>query len=266
MAETNQYPERMELEELLALLAPLGEGQPTPPALLARLGALRGIVRVGLPSQMKELTLPPGFLERLAKTCPRLTRLDLLRTDLAELSPLAGLKALQALGLDNTQVRELSPLAGLKELQLLSLANTQVRELSPLAGLEQLQMLWLTGLHLDRLPRFCLREGLNLFLEGAVFSQQPEALFRLPKDRILATYYDQPLVKINEGKVIFLGDSGVGKTTPSGASWRGAYKRTTTPSPPPGWTSSPTTAGTGPESASGTSEARRSCGPCTAAS
>ena len=388
MAETNQCPERMELEELLALLAPLGAGQPTPPALLERLGALREIVRDELLPQMKELTLSPGFLERLAESCPRLTRLDLPRTDLAELSPLARLKELQLLGLtntqvqdlsplaglsrlqflslNNTQVRDLSPLAGLKELQTLSLtntqvqnfsplagltglqslyldntqvqdlsplagltglhtlsldntqvqdfsplagltglqslsldntqvrglsplaglgglqwlslsntqvqdlspltelkelqslylqntqvrelsplaglkelqwlnlnstqvrdlsplaglkellwlvlANTQVRDLSPLAGLERLQMLWLNGLHLDRLPRFCVREGLGLVLEGTVFTQQPEALFRLSTKQILATYYDQPLVKINEGKVIFLGDSGVGKT------------------------------------------------------
>ena len=388
MAETNQYPERMELEELLALLAPLGAGQPTPPALLERLGTLREIVRVGLPSQMKELALPPGFLERLAKACPRLTQLDLPRTDLAELSPLAELKALrvldlrntqvrdlfplaglkelqrlfldntqvqklsplaelkalraldlrdtqvrglsplaglttlqwlalsntqvqdlsplagltalrelyldntqvqdlsplagltalqwleldntqvqglsplagltalrelylnntqvqdlsplagltalqwlylnntqvqdlsplagleqlQKLSLDNTQVQDLSPMAGLKALQALSLDNTQVRELSPLAGLEQLRMLLLKGLHLDRLPRFCLRKGLRLNLQGTVFTQQPEALFRLSTNQILATYYDQPLVKINEGKVIFLGDANVGKT------------------------------------------------------
>lgn len=62
MAETNQYPTRMKLEELLALLAPLGEDQPTPPALLARLGSLREIVRDALLHQMKELALPPGFL------------------------------------------------------------------------------------------------------------------------------------------------------------------------------------------------------------
>ena len=142
----------------------------------------------------------------------KLHRLFLNNTQIRDLSPLAGLTKLERLNLSDTQVQDLSPLAGLTELRYLYLSNTQVRELSHLEGLKELKGLALENLSLDCLPRFCLRDGLSLRINGTRFSRQPEALFRLPRAEILRTYYDQPLEKINEGKVIFLGESGVGKT------------------------------------------------------
>lgn len=187
-------------------------------------------------TELRELRLSNTHVQELSPLAglTKLQRLTLTNTQVRNLSPLARLMDLQELYLSDTQIRDLSPLAGLTELQSLSLSNTQVRDLSPLAGLTKLQRLWLNNtqvrdlsplegltvlrilslenLSLDCLPRFCLRAGLRLNLKDARFSRQPEALFRLRRAEILRTYYDQPLEKINEGKVIFLGESGVGKT------------------------------------------------------
>ncbi len=172
---------------------------------LSPLAGLRKLQRLDLSStQVSDLSPLAGLTE--------LRVLFLSNTQVSDLSPLAGLTDLQELFLPNTQVRDLSPLAGLTELRELHLNNTQVRDLSPLEGLTALEELSLAKLSLDALPRFCLRDGLDLRLNGTRFSRQPEALFRLPRAEVLRTYYDQPLEKINEGKVIFLGESGVGKT------------------------------------------------------
>ena len=149
-----------------------------------------------------------SFLAGMTKL--RILLLD--STQVQDLRPLAKLKQLMFLSLDNTQVRDLSPLAELAKLEFLNLDNTQVRDLSPLAGLRKLHELSLCGLLLDTLPRFCLRNSANVRLENTQFSRQPAALFRLPKEDVLQTYYDANRVTVNEGKVIFLGEGGVGKT------------------------------------------------------
>jgi internalin A len=74
-----------------------------------------------------------------------LTRLNLIGTQVADLSPLAGLASLTRLNLDGTQVADLSPLAGLASLTELYLGGTQVADLSPLAGLASLTELYLVG-------------------------------------------------------------------------------------------------------------------------
>ncbi len=68
-------------------------------------------------------------------------------SQLKEIAPLARLKNLKSLHLDDTQVADLSPLAGLRKLEWLHLHDTQVVDLSPLAGLRKLE--WL---HLHNTP------------------------------------------------------------------------------------------------------------------
>ena len=138
--------------------------------------------------------------------------LSLHNTKVSDLPPLAGLTALQDLYLTFTQVSDLQPLAGLTALQDLYLDNTRVSDLRPLAELPALQELWLQDLHLASIPAFCFEREIHLHLNGTSVAQQPEALFRLPRQQILESYYQQLPVQINEGKVIFLGESGVGKT------------------------------------------------------
>ena len=64
-------------------------------------------------------------------------------TNVTDLSPLAGLKNLEVLGLDKTKVSDLSLVAGIENIKFLSLNQTQVSDLSPLAGLSNLEWLYL---------------------------------------------------------------------------------------------------------------------------
>ncbi len=76
---------------------------------------------------------------------PGLRLLSVSRTDISDLSPLAGLSALQSLDCWSTRVSDLGPLAGLSALQSLDCTGTKVSDLSPLAGLSALQSLDCTG-------------------------------------------------------------------------------------------------------------------------
>ena len=71
----------------------------------------------------------------------RLQRLDLDRTTVDDLTPLARLKGLQSLSLNDTKVDDLTPLASLTGLQSLSLNDTTVDDLTPLDSLRGLQHL-----------------------------------------------------------------------------------------------------------------------------
>ena len=73
-----------------------------------------------------------------AAWCPFVITLDLAGTLVSDLSPLAGLAALQSLDLSRTRVSDVSPLAGVAALQRLDLISTQVSDVSPLAGVAAL--------------------------------------------------------------------------------------------------------------------------------
>ena len=84
--------------------------------------------------------------EALSALCgPRIRTLDVSTYRLfSDLSPLAKLKCVRYLVLDDTQVSDLTPLAGLQDLEWLSLERTPVADLSPLARLTKLKCV-----HLD---------------------------------------------------------------------------------------------------------------------
>ncbi len=75
----------------------------------------------------------------------KVTELDLSGSDISDVSPLAGLTALQRLDLMFTPVSDVTPLSGLTALQELDLMNTRVSDVSPLSGLTALQRLDLVG-------------------------------------------------------------------------------------------------------------------------
>jgi Leucine-rich repeat (LRR) protein len=60
------------------------------------------------------------------------TELNLVHSGLTDVTPLAGLTALQSLGLGGTQVTDATPLAGLTALEELDLTGTRVTDVSPL--------------------------------------------------------------------------------------------------------------------------------------
>ncbi|EAG8866756.1 class 1 internalin InlE, partial [Listeria monocytogenes] len=70
-----------------------------------------------------------------------LKTMDLIYTDITDVTPLAGLSNLQVLNLDINQITDITPLAGLSNLQFLSFGSTQVSDLTPLANLSKLTTL-----------------------------------------------------------------------------------------------------------------------------
>ena len=78
--------------------------------------------------------------------CYNLTELDLdirtLRSNIIDVSPLAGLTQLETLNLDFAKdIIDVSPLAGLTQLKTLRLGRNDIIDVSPLAGLTQLETL-----------------------------------------------------------------------------------------------------------------------------
>jgi small GTP-binding protein len=73
-----------------------------------------------------------------------LERLWLNQNEITDLLPLASLTALTRLDLDTNQITDLSPLASLTALIELGLENNQITDLSPIASLKTLERLWLS--------------------------------------------------------------------------------------------------------------------------
>ncbi len=65
--------------------------------------------------------------------------LFVIRSEVSDLAPLAGLENLQVLKLNYNRITDISPLSGLVNLQRLELHNNQIVDISPLAGLIGLQ-------------------------------------------------------------------------------------------------------------------------------
>lgn len=82
---------------------------------------------------------------------PSITMLDLSHTELGDLSPLAGLTALQWLSCAGTRIADLSPLARLVQLEILLLNRTAIIDLSPLTGLAKLRVIDLSGTEVEDL-------------------------------------------------------------------------------------------------------------------
>jgi hypothetical protein len=88
---------------------------------------------------------------------------DGIRSQISDLSPLAGLTSLQRLDLSGTQVSDVAPLAGLSSLQRLDLSGTQVSDVAPLAGLTSLQSLGLMSTQVSDVAPLAGLSNLRIF-------------------------------------------------------------------------------------------------------
>ncbi|MEM6466076.1 MAG: leucine-rich repeat domain-containing protein [Pseudomonadota bacterium] len=117
-----------------------------------------------------------------------LTRLDLHNSQVADLAPIAGLSALTRLYLDNTQVADLISISELTALKSLYLNNTQVSDLTPISGL-----LNLTTLAISDTNTADLKPISNLTKLG-----QRGSLGGLFFEDIIATKFDPELARLSE--------------------------------------------------------------------
>lgn len=177
---------------------------------------------------------------------PKLKELYLQGAPVEDISCLSALPDLSVLGFDGPQIA--SPEFGewFPNITELRLSGAHMSDLSSLYPCTKLQSLYISGTGIHTLPtwlgeRMPLKKldlsGLNLhdlpasllaldipfmtkydfdhpefiYIRGTTLAVQPISLFEQDRAFIQA-YYDAEKVPINESKVIFLGDGGVGKT------------------------------------------------------
>ena len=171
-----------------------------------------------------------------------LRALSLSDTQISALPPEIGqLTYIQWLDFDGLDIAALPEfLCSLSDLTSLSFERTKIRTIpSWIKELKSLRILWISGLILKEIPREVFELDIPFFssldayysqpnfsygsnevvpfgskgiiMEGTVLKTQPVRLFGLDRGFIQA-YYDEPKIPIREGKVIFLGDGGAGKS------------------------------------------------------
>ena len=97
--------------------------------------------------------------------------LAIVRSEVSDLTPLAGLENLQILKLNYNRISDLTPLAGLIGLRELHLQANLISDLTPLANLQNLRVLRLQGNQIsDISPLVGLRGLQELILEGNAIS------------------------------------------------------------------------------------------------
>ncbi len=155
-----------------------------------------------------------------------LQELECWRTQVYDLSPLAELSALQLLDCEETQISDLSPLSGLTQLQTLYCGSTQVSDLRPLAGLVNLKRLDCGNTFVSDLFPVLHRieDGIPVNWKGRYSGISvhncplitPPVEFAMESPQAVRDYFEElgeDGRKLNEVKVVFLGEASAGKTS-----------------------------------------------------
>jgi len=146
-----------------------------------------------------------------------LKTLDCNTTSVFDLTPLSKLTELKVLHCSRTKISDLSPLLSLNKLEVFSCEETQVRDLSPLrqhiiTGLEYIDNA--PGIVFDEVfedigspPKYILGYGCEFVCPPQEFKGKPQAV---------RDYFEElgdEGRKLNEVKVVFLGEASAGKTS-----------------------------------------------------
>jgi internalin A len=150
-------------------------------------------------------------------------------TQVSDLSPLSGLLNLRQLDCSDTQVSDLSPLSGLLNLRQLDCSDTQVSDLSTLSGLLNLRQLDCCYTQVSDLTPLLplIEKGIavkwkiwdgsdGIYTKGCPLSSPPIEIIKQGNEAILRWFAENRRVgtqKVNEARLLLLGQGGSGKTT-----------------------------------------------------
>ncbi|MGN0517319.1 MAG: leucine-rich repeat domain-containing protein [Acutalibacteraceae bacterium] len=147
--------------------------------------------------------------------------LNLEFNHITNMGSLSKLKKLVTLDLRHNQIIDISPLDSLTNLQKLSLSNNPIKELTDsFSKLKQLTHLDLSDLTINCIPKslvdlkrpFLFSSVTNGFnLANTTLTEQDIKIFKRSHEEILE-YYNADKVKIEDAKIVFLGNGGAGKT------------------------------------------------------
>lgn len=182
---------------------------------------------------------------------PNLRRLSLQETDIVSLKGIEQLKKLESLNCRDTRIETINEVMNLEALTSLNISYTNIKTLDKvmfpntirslvmdgigiktipvnICMLKNLRKLGISNMHLDSLPPEILdlqlnfnideearkRNGINLF--NTKIDNMDESVLQQPRTIISAWFKNNNRVripkKLNEAKVVFLGDGGAGKT------------------------------------------------------
>ncbi len=110
------------------------------------------------------------------------------RSEVSDLTPLAGLENLQTLKLFDNRISDISPLSGLINMEFLQLQNNQISDLTPLANLQNLRVLHLAGNQISDVSPLSGLTGLQELILGRNFIADFTPLVRLTNLRTLHIY------------------------------------------------------------------------------
>ncbi len=160
-------------------------------------------------------------------------------TQVSDLSPLANLSNLQTVYCGSTQVSDLSPLANLSNLQTIFCSSTQISDLSPLANLNNLQTIYCGSTQVSDLSPVLplIKKGIDVKWQTwyehyredtSNWQKRPailvwDCMLIIPPVEVaqespqaVRDYFEElgdDGRKLNEVKVIFLGEASAGKTS-----------------------------------------------------
>jgi internalin A len=158
------------------------------------------------------------------KHLTNLTELDLRNNHIHQIDAVATLKKLNWLYLENNQIADLMPVEHLTELMQLNLRNNQIISIEPLKNLIKLTQLYLSNNKIQLLPRWLIDFNLKIKWNsgGDGISVMANPLKYPPPEIIrqgnsaIKNYFSgleqQQQRAVNEIKLCFIGDNGVGKT------------------------------------------------------
>ena len=190
-----------------------------------------------LPDELLELTWLTAlylrnnnirYVNPLSKL-PNLTRLYLYHNLIVDLDPLTALSNLTELYLFDNQIIDVSPLAALPNLSRLHLYNNKITDVSPLATLSKLTELYLFNNRIIDLTTLLplIEKGIavrsdhtwneaGIFIGGNPLENPPISVIEQGNEAIL-TYsrnlQEQGEGRLNEAKLIIVGEPGAGKTS-----------------------------------------------------
>jgi internalin A len=154
-----------------------------------------------------------------------LIELDLRSNQISKIDALANLKQLNWLYLENNQITDITPLESLAELIQLNLRNNQIINIEAVKNLKNLTQLYLSNNKIQLLPKWIVDFNLKIKWNSGgdgisvianPLKYPPPEIIRQGNTAIKAyfeTLENQQQRALNEVKVCFVGDSGVGKTS-----------------------------------------------------